>query len=106
MTISMEGAHARRSSRRGEGRMADSSMTSAQIFVIDSAPSNLVLVLSILRRAGFTNALPFTDAQTALDAAVHVHPDLVLVDLDTPGYELGPFVEALRNGHAASAVPV
>ena len=40
-----------RSVPREEGRMADASMTSAQIFVIDSAPSNLVLVLSILRQA-------------------------------------------------------
>ena len=38
--------------------MANPTITTAQVFVIDNAPSNLVLVLSILRRAGFTNALP------------------------------------------------
>ena len=76
--------------------MSNPTITSAQIFVIDNSPSNLVLVLSILRRAGFTNALPFTDARTALDAVAHVPPDLVLVDLDMPGNDIAAFTRALR----------
>ena len=84
--------------------MTNPSMTGAQIFVIDSAPSNLVLVLSILRRAGYTNALPFTDAQTALDAAAHVYPDLVLLDLDMPGCNVAAFTNGLRTKAASAEV--
>ena len=78
----------------------------AHIFVVDNTPSNLVQILSILRRAGFTNALPFTDTGTALDAVGHVHPDLVLVDLDLPE-DVWAFITALQTaGPSREAVPV
>jgi EAL domain-containing protein (putative c-di-GMP-specific phosphodiesterase class I)/CheY-like chemotaxis protein len=56
-------------------------MNAARIFVVDDEPSIVALISSILRRAGLARVSDFTSPRTAIAAAAHEQPDLVVLDL-------------------------
>lgn len=69
------------------------SQTEAKIFdimVVDDTPANLVVLMELLKNAGY-KVRPITKGKLALQAAKNSVPDLILLDINMPemnGYEI------------------
>src|SRR6476659_7661868 len=84
-----------------------STMSAAQILLVDDEANTADLLGSILRRDGFTRVSIFTDPYLALDAAVHGQPDLIVLDLHMPQLDGLEFLNTLREKQSAlDFVPV
>jgi DNA-binding response OmpR family regulator len=75
------------------------------ILVVDDEPAVTKLVVRILEENGF-GARAVHDPRHALEKAVEIHPDLVLLDFDMP-HILGPEVALLlKKNPATCTIPI
>jgi DNA-binding response OmpR family regulator len=75
------------------------------ILIVDDLPSNIQLVASILRGAGY-QVLPATGGQQALHCARNPPPDLILLDLVMPEIDGFEVCRRLKADPETSAIPV
>lgn len=71
--------------------VAPAEITSCRILAIDDEEANVLLLLSVLEREGYTDIHCLTDPKLAMRAYVDLQPDIVLLDLMMPeidGFEL------------------
>ena len=77
----------------------------SRILIIDDDPA-LTQALSVrLRRAGF-DVITVNSAIDGSSAVVHVHPDLIILDVDMPSFSGLEFHQCLRFARRASEAPV
>ena len=74
-------------------------------FVIDSSSSVQLISQTLLEIAGFA-VESFATPRAALERAVEVHPDLVLLEPRSPGIDALATMHALAELHGAEAAPV
>lgn len=75
------------------------------IFVVDDEPDIVELITYNLEREGY-KAHGFTHGESVLEKAVHLQPDLIILDVmmpDADGFEL---CKKLRSNPATAAIPV
>jgi DNA-binding response OmpR family regulator len=77
-------------------------MTPRTVLIVDDEPSLLEVVEQYLRADGFT-VVRATDGPRAVEAFSKHHPDIVILDLNLPGF---PGTEVLRRIRAERNVPV
>lgn len=91
----------------GPTEPAAAATTNARILVVDDEETNLLVLRTMLERAGYTNVQTLSDSSLAVERFVGFEPDLVLLDLHMPppdGFELMAQLEPLIP--AGSYVPI
>jgi len=78
---------------------------SARILIVEDHPANLELMRYLLAAYGHT-VLVATDGPSGLAAAARTRPDLVLCDLQLPGYDGFELLRRLRADASIAALPV
>lgn len=78
---------------------------SARILVIEDNPTNLELMLYLLRAFGFEPAAA-RDGEEGLEAAARMWPDLILCDVQLPGIGGVEVVRRLKRDTGLADVPV
>lgn len=76
--------------------------TSEPILVVEDDPTQLSLILAVLRNAGYQLLLA-ADAETALRIAARSKPVLLLTDNCLPGLQGVPLIEEFRRLHPTAA---
>jgi CheY-like chemotaxis protein len=61
-------------------------MAGARILIVDDNATNLKLVAYLMRANGYTVDTAL-DAESALEAIRHHHPDVILMDIQLPGID-------------------
>lgn len=69
----------------------------ARILIVDDQDSNVVLLQSILERAGYTRLTGTTDPRTVIPLFAQEAPDLILLDLTMPHLDGFQILELLRE---------
>jgi DNA-binding response OmpR family regulator len=77
--------------------LANDSVTAAKILMVDDEDSNLRLLETMLRRAGYSNITSATDPRLALPLYSDFQPDLVLLDLMMPRMDGFQVMEELKR---------
>ncbi len=77
--------------------LANDSATSATILIVDDEDSNLRLLETMLRRAGYSNITSTTDPRLALPLYSDFEPDLILLDLTMPRMDGFEVMEELKK---------
>ena len=80
-------------------------MNSAKILVVEDSPLNMELVTDILEVNGY-EVLQAIEAQTGIDMAVRIHPDLILMDVQLPGMDGLTAIKFLKGDSRTSTIPV
>ena len=80
-------------------------MTGPQILVVEDNERNMKLFRDVLQAAGF-RTLEATSGAQAVEVAVELAPDLVLMDIQLPGIDGVEALDRLRADERFSAVPV
>lgn len=75
------------------------------VLIVDDNPANLVLLYEYLTRTGFELLLAQT-GDDALDQAIHLHPDIILLDIMMPGLDGFETCEQLKAHEATRDIPV
>ncbi|HEU5318403.1 MAG TPA: response regulator, partial [Chloroflexota bacterium] len=69
----------------------------ARVLIVDDHRANVLLLESILRRAGFSALRGTTDPAQALPIFLEFAPDIVLLDLHMPGIDGYTLLERIRS---------
>jgi len=77
----------------------------ASVLVVDDAPANLRLLVTVLRRAGLVPR-PVASGQQAIEAAVADPPDLVLMDIGMPGMSGLEVCRWFKQDGRLSGIPI
>lgn len=77
----------------------------AKILVIEDLPDNYHLLDRVLTAQGH-QMFWAQDAETGLDAATELHPDLVLLDLGLPDYDGETVATWMRNTPDLAEIPI
>jgi two-component system, cell cycle response regulator DivK len=75
------------------------------IFVVDDFADNRELYVLFLSASGF-DVTQASDGEEALEKAVKLQPDLIVMDLSLPGMDGWEATRQLRAGKATSHIPV
>ncbi len=79
--------------------------TEPDIIVVDDTPANLRLLVSMLKARGY-KARPVTSGLLALQAARHLPPDLILLDINMPGMDGYEVCKRLKRDETLKEIPV
>lgn len=77
----------------------------AHILIVEDAPDNRNIAELILLDAGHT-VVSVSDGASALTAAAHIQPDVILMDLSLPRVDGWEATRRLKSNPATSAIPV
>jgi two-component system cell cycle response regulator DivK len=77
----------------------------AKILIVEDNPSNLKLVMMLLRRVGH-EVLSAVDAESGMALALSQHPDLILMDIQLPGMDGLTATRQLKLDPATAAIPI
>src|SRR5664279_4831000 len=77
----------------------------AKILVVEDNPANMKLTTMLLHSAGHS-VLSAVDAETGLRLSRGEPPDLILLDVMTPGLDGRQVARALKADHATSRIPI
>lgn len=80
-------------------------MTEKSILVVDDEPLNLKLLARILGSSGFAVYL-LTDSYRAVEVARQLQPDLILLDINMPGWDGFTVCRALKADADLGSIPV
>lgn len=81
----------------------DTPLTEGHVLVVDDERSNRVALQRTLEDLGFKRIVTVEDGESALEAIVSEHPDLLILDLHMPGMDGFGVLEALRGHVGADA---
>ncbi len=73
----------------------------AQILIVDDQDANVLLLVEILKQAGYTKLIATTDPRRFLPLFVDYRPDIILLDLHMPhldGFALLDRLKVMKNG--------
>lgn len=87
----------------GEGQVPSAEVQT--VMVVDDTPANLKLLRAQLRRENL-RVIAFPDGPTALAAAKHELPDLILLDINMPGMDGFEVCRALKADKTLERIPV
>jgi CheY-like chemotaxis protein len=76
------------------------------IFVADDDETNLKLVSTVLKQAGFDNVRLYTSGKTMLADVRHNCPDLLLLDIMMPGFSGYEVLEWIKRDPSLEHIPV
>jgi EAL domain-containing protein (putative c-di-GMP-specific phosphodiesterase class I)/DNA-binding response OmpR family regulator len=88
----------------GDGILAP--YANARVLIVDDEPSNLELMVQILRRQGLRGARTVSDPFAVMEAVATLDPDLVILDLHMPGLDGYHLLRQLRGAAAGAYLPV
>lgn len=77
----------------------------AKILIIEDNPSNLKLVMMLLRRVGH-EVISAVDAESGMALALSERPDLILMDIQLPGMDGLTATRQLKQNPATAAIPI
>ena len=77
----------------------------AKILIIEDNPSNLKLVMILLRRVGH-EVISAVDAESGMALALSERPDLILMDIQLPGMDGLTATRQLKQNPATAAIPI
>ena len=77
----------------------------AKILIVEDNPSNLKLVMMLLRRVGH-EVLSAVDAESGMALALSDRPDLILMDIQLPGMDGLTATRQLKQNPATAAIPI
>lgn len=77
--------------------MLESRLADMRILVVDDQPANVMLVRSILERAGYTTIRGESDPLAVLDVVREFEPDLIVLDLHMPRRDGFQVLDDLRR---------
>lgn len=80
-------------------------LRSDTVLIVDDYPDSLDVWSLYLRAAGF-RVLTAADGRAALECAMRVLPDLVVLDLELPGLDGWQVAQALRAAAPTQAIPL
>lgn len=72
-------------------------LAGSRVMVVDDSSGNVRLLQRLLRNAGFTTVVGYTDPASALARCKQVLPDVLLLDLHMPDLDGFAVMEALRS---------
>ncbi len=76
------------------------------MLIVDDNPSNVALLVAVLRRAGYLNLFTETDSRLVLSRLPEIDPDLVILDLHMPHLDGFAVLDQIRHHLPKDAVPV
>lgn len=76
-----------------------------RVLIVEDNPTNLLLVETILRRAGYRTDAART-AEEVMGRIASARPDLILMDLQLPGQDGLSLTRQLKANVATSAIPI
>jgi len=79
--------------------------TTPRILVVDDEKSDRDWLVQLLEAKGYT-AIAVADGQSALDAALTVPPDLVMLDLKMPGLDGFEVTKRIKADPRTEAIPI
>ena len=75
------------------------------ILIVDDTPANLVVMVDYLHCHGFSLVVA-QDGQEAIERALYVHPDLILLDVMMPGINGFDTCQRLKQQPDTTDIPV
>ena len=78
----------------------------ARVFVIDDNPSNVALLVAVLKRAGYHHVFTEQDSRQVRLRLTDVDPDLIILDLHMPNLDGFAVLAQIRGFAPAEALPV
>lgn len=87
--------------------MIDSTLTNANILIVDDQQANVDVLIGLLEMEGFNNLAYTSDSRQVLDLYEHFRPDLILLDLMMPYLNGFDVMKLLKSKQAAgSYIPI
>lgn len=84
----------------------DSDIKNAKILIVDDQPSNVELLLQVLKLDGYKNLRSTTDSREVLSTCEEFDPDLLLLDLQMPSMSGLQVMEQLKARENKRYFPV
>jgi len=75
------------------------------VLIVEDNPTNLMLIVAVLRRAGY-RTVTAVDAATAAARLAEERPDAIIMDIQLPGEDGLTFTGRLRADPATAAIPI
>jgi putative two-component system response regulator len=76
--------------------MAERTLQSARIVIVDDEPANVDLLEAMLKKAGYTNVVSTTDSREAVGLCAQSAPDLLMLDMHMPDPDGFAVMEQLK----------